>query len=411
MLRLDRPGGEWQVDLETATGTMKLETLKELEFGTGTGKSVRLLFAADYVGLHPVDTRYYKVQAYVRDAVSGKWNTSIVASGRTDIPGTDTPRQSLSLRAVCVHRDRVTNAERVFMLVGTLGIFTGIFDSSLDGMIRWDPDPEPLPPTSKETRPLAVIESAGDLLVSSGRYIFRRKDGPKPSYERVYTHPGGKPVSGLGGIRGLTAIPNPNGAGESLLFLYCGAPGASAEVHGACMTRLDPDGKGGYTTHQELCLDDRVSEYLGGVKLYRLLGDYNLAYPVPDPRGNGGRVHLIGVQVLIPAGKGLPTVKQNCGDCHPTLFHPQLGFYAGGIYFLRNNASSYDIGEIGGRRQSERAVQPALSAVRTYTLSPFETAAGNDPALYFAGYDCSGVPSHDTAWVFRGELKTALTPL
>ena len=181
----------------------------------------------------------------------------------------DIPGHSLSLRAVCVHRDRVTNAERVFILVGTLGIFTGVFDPSLDGMIRWDPAPEPLPPTSRETRPLAVIESAGDVLLSSGRYIFRRNDGPKPSYDQVYTHPGGAPTSGLGGIRGLTSIPNPNGAGASLLFLYCGANNQSAHGSGACMTRLDPDGKGGYTTHNEACLDDMVSEYLGGVTLHR----------------------------------------------------------------------------------------------------------------------------------------------
>ena len=115
---------------------------------------------------------------------------------------------------------------------------------------------------------------------------------------------------------------------------------------------------------------------------------------------------------MIPAGKGLPTVKQSCPDCRPTLAHPQLGFYAGGIFFIRYNESSYAINEIGGRRLSPTAVSPALSAVRTYTLSPFQVATGDghDQALYFGGYDCSSVPSHNTAWVFRGELETALTP-
>jgi hypothetical protein len=146
VLRLDRPGGEWQVELETATGTMKLETLKELEFNSSTsagpgasaGGPVRVLLAADYV----VDSarHTYRVQVYVRDPRTGTWNTTIIAHGKTaDIPG-----HSLSLRAVCVHRDRVTNAERVFLLVGTLGIFTGVFDPSLDGMIRWDAGAKPL---------------------------------------------------------------------------------------------------------------------------------------------------------------------------------------------------------------------------------------------------------------------------
>ena len=117
-------------------------------------------------------------------------------------------------------------------------------------------------------------------------------------------------------------------------------------------------------------------------------------------------------------------------DCHPTALHPQLGFYAGGIYFIRNNASSYDIGEIGGRRQSPTAVSPALAAVQTpgklslhnpsiytcfgpiydvsispeqvrsYAISPFAATSqedGHDKAIYFAGYDCSGVPSPNTA--------------
>ena len=148
-------------------------------------------------------------------------------------------------------------------------------DGSLAGMIRWDGNPEPLPPQSHETRPLAVIEADGQLFMSSGRYIFRRKDGPKPTYEVIYTVPGGRPDSGLGGIRGLTAITEPSAAGfgvtgsSSLLFLYCGHPNASATGSGACMYRLDPAPGGGYTTHHEACLDDRVSSYLGGVPLQR----------------------------------------------------------------------------------------------------------------------------------------------
>ena len=85
---------------------------------------------------------------------------------------------------------------------------------------------------------------------------------------------------------------------------------------------------------EEACLDDLVSEYLGGVTLHRLLGDYNLALPVASLSTSAfqpATVHLIGVQAMIPAGQGWPVVKQGCPDCHPTATHPQLGFYAGGI--------------------------------------------------------------------------------
>eukprot|EP01046_Picozoa_sp_COSAG06_P010300 COSAG06_NODE_561_length_14287_cov_13.422047_6_plen_270_part_00 len=241
------------------------ETLKELvvHTGTGEGQTVKFLFAADYSWT--ADHRF-EVRAYVRNGVTGRWNATVVASG--PVSRVQQSGGSLSLRAACVHRDRVTHEERVFILVGTLGIFSGVVDGSLDGMVRWDAEPEPLPSESHETRPLAVIEADGNLLMSSGRYIFRRNDGPKPTYKLIHTVPGGRPTSGLGGIRGLTAIPAQNGGGdstgtgkggggggggggsESLLFLYCGHPAASAHGSGACMHRLDPDGNGGYTVHR-----------------------------------------------------------------------------------------------------------------------------------------------------------------
>ena len=85
MLRLDEPGGEWQVDLETATGTMKLETLKELEFrtGTGEGQTTKVLLAADYtLNIPPNPGHDYNVNVYVRDNLTGKWNMTVIAHVR-----------------------------------------------------------------------------------------------------------------------------------------------------------------------------------------------------------------------------------------------------------------------------------------------------------------------------------------
>lgn len=56
--------------------------------------------------------------------------------------------------------------------------------------------------------------------------------------------------------------------------------------------------------------------------------------------------------------------------------------------FLRYNASSYSINEIGGPRpRSPSAISPALAAVRSYVLSPFVNKSTGQPdqALYFAG--------------------------
>ena len=101
MLRLDKPGGEWQVDLETATGTMKLETLKELEFrtGTGEGQTTKVLLAADYtLNIPPNPGHEYNVNIYVRDNLTGKWNMTVIAHVRPNLarplaspPAPDTP--------------------------------------------------------------------------------------------------------------------------------------------------------------------------------------------------------------------------------------------------------------------------------------------------------------------------------
>ena len=139
------------------------------------------MLAADYHWEGNATDRWFAVSAYVRNSLTGEWNQTVVVTG--PISRVQQAGGSLSLRAACVHRDSVTKQERVFLLVGTLGVFTGVYDGSLDGLIRWDTEPEPLPPQSHETRPLAVVEAGGQLLISSGRYIFRRKDGPKPSYE------------------------------------------------------------------------------------------------------------------------------------------------------------------------------------------------------------------------------------
>ena len=121
-----------------------------------------------------------------------------------------------SVRAMCLHRDKVTGVDRLFLTIGSLGIFSGYYDDSAPGKIIWSLQSESGP---VETRPLAIIEANGDLLFSAGRKIYRRNDGPKPAYQIVEDMSDLFPTiprNATGGIRGLTAIPNPNGKGDSL---------------------------------------------------------------------------------------------------------------------------------------------------------------------------------------------------
>ena len=84
-------------------------------------------------------------------------------------------------------------------------------------------------------RPLALAEANGALQMSTDNAVWRRTDGPQPRWERVYSvedPEGGTTLSTVGGIRGMTAVPNPSGPGD-LAVVRLGARPAIALMHGA----------------------------------------------------------------------------------------------------------------------------------------------------------------------------------
>ena len=76
-----------------------------------------------------------------------------------------------------------------------------------------------------------------------------------------------------------------------------------------------------------------------------------------------------------------------------------MGRSGNGRYCIRHTKGadiSYEVAEITNPRE------PQLVATRTIVVSPFPEDQGR--VLYFAGYDCHGVPSHNTGWIYRGAL-------
>jgi len=158
-----------------------------------------------------------------------------------------------------IYRDKVTGLERIFLVLGNPGIISGVYDESQPTKIRWDADVEFPTSGTFSTRPLGIVEANCSLLFSVGGVIYQRIDGLNPTYTDValsfaslrkprLSHPktmvlnlGDGVNTDVGGIRGLTTITNPNGAGESVLFLW--APNSSSIGQ---IKRLDPDGSGGY---------------------------------------------------------------------------------------------------------------------------------------------------------------------
>lgn len=384
VLRLDKPGGPWEVDLEMGPQHLRAETLASITFTTdGTGRAfpapVNLLVAGAYTPQRKV----IAIDVFTRDDDSGTWAKNPVYSGPKPADTED-----CSVRAVCVHRDKVTGIDRVFLSIGKLGIFSGVYDPCVAGKIRWCATSESGP---VETRPLAIVNAGGDLLFSAGRKIYRRNDGASPTYTMVqdmsdlYPDAASQPV---GGIRGLSAIPNPAGKGESLLFAMAEGKRSRGAIY-----RLDPTPDGRYTRVREVYLDDLMSRYLNGNPVYFILAAYNDFYPIVDP-STKDTVHLIGFEAWI-GGHRFPLC----------LANKEGGFYAGGMYAIRDKNGTYRLREIGGRSPSSKS---PLVATRVFASSPFQEQA--EGAIYFGGYDGNHYPANNTAWIFSTSLENALRP-
>ena len=382
VLRLDRPGGQWTLDLELGPQYLRPEILKEVTFHTdGTGKSLPKPMTLLLVGTFDPSPGKVAVSLFARDDTTGKWTRGIVYSGAKQEKGTD-----YSVRAMCVHRDKMTGVDRLFLSIGTLGIFSGVYDESAPGKVKWSLNSETGP---VEMRPLAIIEANGDLLFSAGRKIYRRNDGTMPSYQIIEDmsdlYPA-LPKSGAGGIRGLTAIPNPNGAGESLIFAMWADKPSRGEIY-----RLDPAAGLHFTRTREVILVDLMSRYLSGNPVHMVGAAYSDFHPVTDP-ATGETLHLVGFETWI-GGNRFPTWGGN----------EKGGFYAGAMVAIRNAKGHYTLREVNEQITPSK---PVLVSPYCFALSPFE--ADRAQVIYFGGFDCNKITSHNTAWIFSSPLENFL---
>jgi hypothetical protein len=381
ILRLDGPDTHWRVDLDMPMH-LRPEILKSVIFTTdGRGKAlnapVELLLAATY------EIPRRGISLFTRDDDTSRWEKSKIIAGDNGLTGEDN-----SVRAMLVHRDAVTGIDRLFVSVGVAGIYSGVYDPRAPGKIRWDRESE----TGRlERRILAVVEMNGALYFSANSNIYKRTDGPKPTYAAVYDAAGGsgeKIVSTIGGIRGLTAIPTPSGTGQSLIFNW-----APDERHSnGCIFRLDPEPGGGMRSVRETCLGALASRYLNGALVPFMFGPYNFFMPVTNP-ATRAQEYILGLDVVV-IGPSIPKAQPTKGIG---------GFYAGALYAVRDPHASYTIHEVNGQHAPGK---PNLVSVRSYALSPFPS--DNGQVIYFGGYDGNWVTSQDTAWIFRTTLSNSL---
>ena len=228
------------------------------------------------------------------------------------------------------------------------------------------------------TRPLGIVQANNSLLFSVDDAILRRNDGVRPNYTEIIRLADDVDTD-VGGIRGLTTIKNPNGPGESILFLW--APGGRSTSQ---VKRLDPDGNHGYTIHDEESMMSLMKKHLGREVTYTL-GAHNMMYPIRHP-DTGEWVHLIGFQGNLAGKNNLQWLGSR--------------LYGGALYAIRHADQTYAVHEVNN---SYSADKPALVSPRAFCLSPF-----GDHTLFIGGHDSSNRISDDMAWICKAPLDVAL---
>ena len=370
IIRLDTPNGQWQEDFFLGASYLRPELLKQIIFTKDASGSLlpnpdTVLIAAAYSPNFFTGT--VTVTSFARNDDSGSWGESQIMQG--GLPA----GEDYSIRDIEVYTDQVTGIEKVYASVGTQGIYTGKYNPLIPGKIDWIPNPEfgPL-----NIRPLGITTANNTLYFSSGNQLYRRQDGVSLSYSVAHDFSDLSTTinSAVGGIRGLTTIPNPNGNDEALLLMWCPNGQSKGVIY-----RLEPDGAEGFNRFYETKISLLVESYLPGTSVTYLLGAYNEFYTYVEPFTND-TIHIVGFEADITGG-GYPTWN---------------GYYKGGVFTKRDADMQYTLEEINGPIGIN---DTALVANRCYVKSPF----GNENAIYFGGFDPNSNTATNMAWIYKKE--------
>jgi len=321
---------------------------------------------------------------FARNDETGEWV-------HTDLPVT-------SFRAVGVFKDPITGIDRIF--AGGTGyksetgshsgeIISGTYDPSVPGRIRWNRVPEF---TGFNERVLGFVECNRRLYFAAKPKIYERTvDGVDPKWKEVYSYPHEmRRVSS--GLRGLTAVSDRRSS-EVILAAVEGVP--------ALIIRVDPAHHFKATT--ELDIDRFLQHQWGRLPNSYVIAAYNDMVLVKDPDTNQW-VHIIGLQAHCPLrGKEHSAwylvrhanAQYSLHEIRPIPLAPAPREYPSRYLSVNKNT----------RQSSE--MNPNLVAVRAIVVSPFPE--DEEQVLYFGGYDTDVQPAHNTAWLYRVGIRTALS--
>ena len=357
--------GPWRVEIGFPAA-VRIDAMISATFVTdGSGKTldppVNLMVASP----SSADTA-----TWTRDDATGTWTETVTAEG---VRG--------GLRSFCTHRDSKTGIQHLFGGSTRSGcIFRAVYDPDAPGKLRWGEEPE----LSGTGRLMCMAEADGVLYAAGGIRdetplsggLFRRVDGEKPHWELLWRWP--HLIKEKGDeteiLRGLTAIPAPAGGGHQVLLGACTYPGV--------VYRIDP--KRNFEVTTELDIRAYFAKAFGVAELRGpCLSAYNNFLPVTDT-DTGEKVHLLGLWIRHPAGRATENG-------------------ASAWYLVRHTDGTYAHGRVFDPQHLRPNPPRGLLATRTIELSPFPEDKGR--VLFFGGFDCAGVASRDSAWIYKGTMN------
>jgi hypothetical protein len=388
--------GAWEIDFEAGPEFMRLGSLKSVRFTTdGEGNKLESPVSVLVAGTGAWRSQNPSgVVVFSRNDAAGEWVRSVLS---TDVWNRERLNHATEVRCTFDHVDRVTGVHYVFAGSQTGRLFRGVYDPSEPGLIRWGPTPEI---DNLLGNFLSAAEANGMQYVGvaygpteQGRLpsdrpvedhgLFRRIDGPEARWEWVRVkewEDARRPGRSLrtGQLRGLTAIPAPEGEGEVLLLAW--------DTVDSVIELIDP--RDGHKATTELNVRDYLTQAMNrrvGVSSFA----YNDMLPMLNPE-TGSDVHLIGLWVVDPAGEVNETGKSSW-------------------YLVRHSADRYSYGRIWDPRNPLAGSRYGLRGCRSIRPSPFPEEAGR--VWHFAGFDQTGTvgagATGPTAWIYKGELPGA----
>src|SRR5580658_3558506 len=279
------------------------------------------------------------------------------------------PATTGQVRSFASYTDSVTNVEMAFAGSKPDGIFSGAFDSTSNS-IAWGATAEAgsVVATTGDDRVMSFAACGGKLYASLFDIILVRTDGASPSWRIYYQYSGPALPSQSSGFRGLTCVPNLNGAGSMLIAALEG----TGNIYDIPLDGSQPT--------IELYTSNYLATQLGTWVDY-VIAAYNNMVVDPQSGTTSCPTLLIGLSIMAPS---YPNAYEN--------YYPPASFlarYCNGTYTYLRSIVDPSI-----------TPAPPILATRALAVSQFS----GDPAgtLYSGGYDAHTESAHNTDWIYRG---------